>query len=246
MATLQIHVIEEHPSHRNDLEMMLREMEYQHISLFTDIPTAQAAIAQKQPDLVILNVFFDDKPTGLQLATKLKEQQIPVILVTSSNDRAVYDQAALNLPDAYLVRPFESLNLQSAIERTFIQRSNPVFLDQIVKKWHKQQLIKDYLFVRKNTSLVKLRIKEIEFIEADGNYCYLHHNDKRYAVRSSLRSLKELLFNSPFLQINRSSVLNFHKVTEVIFAESVIKTDKRSYTIGNAYRKEIEGWMNRI
>ncbi|PHI18925.1 hypothetical protein CEQ90_15475 [Lewinellaceae bacterium SD302] len=246
MAKLKIYVVEDAPDFRAELEGMLREMGYQNYALFADIESTEAAFAENRPDLVILDIFLGGQPVGLELAASLKERQVPVVFITSSKDRSVYEKAALSLPDAYLVKPFDTLSLQAAIERSFIQRGNPVFIGHVINQWHKQQMIKEYLFVRKNSALVKLCINEINLIEADGNYCYLHYEGKKYAVKSSLRSIKELLLDGPFLQVNRSRIINFKSISEIAFADAIIKTTQGSYTIGNAYRKEIESWINRI
>ena len=53
--------------------------------------------------------------------------------------------------------------------------------------------------MKKGTALIKIPIKDIDFIEADGNYRYIFTEGKQYAVKSSLRFLKSKLEAEGFL-----------------------------------------------
>lgn len=246
MAPLKLLIVEDDISFRIELEMMLKEMGYVEMRFAADKHTAESFIRADRPDLVISDIFLSTEQEGVDLAKDLLLKQIPVILITSSKDEDVYAQAQAALPVAYLVKPFDRLSLQSAIERTLIQVGNQVFLGHIIQQWHKQKVIKDHVFVRHNSILIKVHIKEIDQVTADGNYCYLFVDQRKFAVKSSLKALKELLREQPFLQVNRSTIVNFHRIQEVNFSESSLKITDKEIQIGSTYRAEIKNWMNRL
>lgn len=246
MSALHVLIVEDDPSFALELEMMLREMGYESIAKATTLLAAQQALKRQRPDLVISDIFLSNEKEGIIFARELLLIQIPVILITSSQEQATYNEARAALPAAYLVKPFDRLSLQAAIERTFVQQGNPVFLSQILQKWHRTQFIKDHIFVRKSGALVKLTVEHIDHVEADGNYCYLFERGKKFAVKSSLKAIKSLLSGGPFLQVNRSTLINFNQIREVNFSDNLVVMNDGETVIGNTYRKEIEGWMNRL
>lgn len=246
MAPLKLLIVEDDFSYRLELEMMLKEMGYTEPFLASDKETAESIVTAERPDLVIADIFLTNEQDGVELAKDLLLKQIPVILITSSREEGVYSQAQAALPVAYLVKPFDRFSLQSAIERTFIQRGNPVYIGQIIQQWHKQKLIKDHLFIRHNSILIKVDVKSIDYVTADGNYCYLFAGQRKFAVKSSLKALRELLTDEPFLQVNRSTLVNFYRIQEVNFSENTIKIIDKDLKIGNTYREEISSWMNRL
>jgi len=226
--------------------MMLKQMGYEAVVTVRSLSAAQQQVKQRRPDLVISDIFMPDEQDGITFARELLTDQIPVILITSSKDQRVYENARATLPVAYLVKPFDQLSLQAAIERTFIQRGHPVFITQILQKWHQQRLVREHIFVRRSSALIKIAVKDIDYVEADGNYCYLYESQKKFAVKSSLKAIKSLLASGPFLQVNRSNLVNFHRIREISFSDGVVRLGDRELTIGNAYRAEIDAWMNRL
>ncbi len=110
------------------------------------------------------------------------------------------------------------------------------------------QAVEEHLFVRHNGALVKLAIKDITHITADGNYCYIMLSEgRKYAVKNSLKAFKEHLVNQAFLQSSRGQLVNFTHVDEVNFAQaSLLLYGGVSLPIGNAYRKEVESWINKV
>ena len=109
-------------------------------------------------------------------------------------------------------------------------------------------VVSDHLFVRHNGTFVNLSIAEITHISADGNYCYVHLSENRkYAVKNSLKAFKEHLSEQAFLQASRGQLINFTHIREVNFARAhILISDGLTLPIGNAYRKEVEQWINRV
>ncbi|MEL6274677.1 MAG: response regulator transcription factor [Bacteroidota bacterium] len=246
MAPVEILIVEDDPSYALELEMMLQRMGYQFAGLATNLQEAREKIASRRPDLVISDIFLSQSNDGISLAKELLHKQIPTILITSSTGQDVYNEAKPALPTAYLVKPFDQLTLQAAIERVFILQGKPVFIAQVLHQWHRDQLVKDHIFVRRGAALLKLRVTDIDYVKADRNYCYLHSGAGRFALKCTLKSLKAVLATAPFLQVNRGTLVNFHRLDSVNFTENTITLGEVTFPIGNTYRSEITSWMNRL
>ena len=82
--------------------------------------TGQQAIEQagsKQPDVVIMDITLKGKMDGIEAASRIRERfGIPVIYLTAYGDEETRKRAEDTGPVAYLVKTFEDVGLQSAIE----------------------------------------------------------------------------------------------------------------------------------
>ena len=57
--------------------------------------------------------------------------------------------------------------------------------------------------------------KDIDWIEAEGNYICLHVGNRDYELRETLAALEERLNPSEFLRIHRSTIVNIHRIKEI-------------------------------
>lgn len=74
--------------------------------------TARAAVAAARPDVVLLDVHLGSEQSD-GLLQELREQSIPVVLVTGSADAGSYRDRA----DAVLAKPFEPVDLVATARR---------------------------------------------------------------------------------------------------------------------------------
>jgi len=83
--------------------------------------TGQEAIEQageKQPDVVIMDITLKGKMDGIEAASRIRERfGIPVIYLTAYDDEETRKRAGATNPVAYLVKVFEDVDLQLAIEK---------------------------------------------------------------------------------------------------------------------------------
>jgi CheY-like chemotaxis protein len=83
--------------------------------------TGQEAIEQaeaKQPDVVIMDITLKGKMDGIEAASRIRERfGIPVIYLTAYDDEETRKRAGATDPVAYLVKIFEDVDLQFAIEK---------------------------------------------------------------------------------------------------------------------------------
>ncbi|MGL5889598.1 MAG: LytR/AlgR family response regulator transcription factor, partial [Bacteroidia bacterium] len=92
----------------------------------------------------------------------------------------------------------------------------------------------DFVFIRSQNQLIKIKLDEILFIQALGDYITIHTTDKRYTVHMTLRGVEEKLPSSRFLRIHRSWVAAINHIDSV--EENVAKIGSHSIPIGEQYR----------
>ncbi len=73
--------------------------------------------AKNRPDLALLDIRLGDGMDGIETATKLRERLgIPIIYLTANVDDETIQRAKITEPYGYLIKPFEEIELPTAIE----------------------------------------------------------------------------------------------------------------------------------
>jgi DNA-binding NarL/FixJ family response regulator len=80
-------------------------------------------VREEKPDLILMNIALDGALDGIETAEILSAKyDIPVIYLATYNDRKVLQRAKITEPYGYLIKPFDSREIEIAIEMAFIKR----------------------------------------------------------------------------------------------------------------------------
>ncbi|BDX04891.1 LytR/AlgR family response regulator transcription factor [Planctobacterium marinum] len=80
--------------------------------------------------------------------------------------------------------------------------------------------IKQHLLVKKLGKEFLVKIEDIEWLEACGNYVNLHVAGRAYPYRGTMKSLEEQLDSDKFLRVHRSYMVNYNQVQSIEPLES--------------------------
>lgn len=94
-------------------------------------------------------------------------------------------------------------------------------------------------FVRSQNVLVRVKVKDIRYIHADGNYCYLFTKHKKYAIKLSLTRLMDRLPNNEFLRIHKSYIVQLKDVNKIDLGSNSLLLEDVHIPIGRAYRSDL-------
>lgn len=85
-----------------------------------NVPSGEAALqkaTETQPDLVLMDIKLQGKVDGIEAAAYIhRHLKIPVVYLTAYTDSDTLSRAKLTEPYGYILKPFESRDLRSAIE----------------------------------------------------------------------------------------------------------------------------------
>lgn len=110
-------VVEDESIVAKDIQNTLTRLGYYVPATASSALTAFDKIDEFKPDLVFLDIKLKGEIDGIQIAERIKtEYDIPVIFLTSFVDKATLDRAKVTEPYAYLVKPYNEPDLQSAVE----------------------------------------------------------------------------------------------------------------------------------
>jgi len=97
--------------------------------------------------------------------------------------------------------------------------------------------MKDNIFVRSNSVLVKVNQQDIHFINAEGNYCIVNTlGGKKYAVKISLTSFMDQLNPEDFAQVHRGYIVQLNLIDSVDTVNSMLSVSGLEIPIGRKFR----------
>lgn len=121
MNSALIYVIEDEPSIAEVVSLYLRRAGYQ-VTVFADGKSAMDKLAQKQPDLIVLDLMLP-KVDGLTITRWLRDRSdVPIIMLTARRDEADRIAGLEMGADDYVVKPFSPQELVSRI-RAVLRRT---------------------------------------------------------------------------------------------------------------------------
>jgi two-component system LytT family response regulator len=191
-------------------------------------------LKREKIDLVFLDVEMPGM-TGIELVKNLEVRPI-IILITSKKDYAV-EAFELNVAD-YIIKPVSLSRFMTAVDRAkelFAGRDSKVEMNEKEK---------DFIFVRSNSLLTKVRIKDIIYVQALGDYVNIFTNEKRLTVHITLKGLEEKLPSDKFYRLHRSYLTSLHHIDNI--EEGTAYIGKHPLPIGEQYKKELLRKINLI
>ena len=238
MGAINVLVIEDNALESELLVETLTNHDYAIVGIATNYKDALTLFYSKSPDIVIIDVFLDGNPEGITFAetiTSPPNTPKPFVFLTSSKDRHIFDRAKLTHPYAYLLKPFNELEVLYAIEMAMEK-----FYNQPTALTAQDQSVisnEEYLFIKKNRSLVKVFIADISHIEVEDRYCNVYTDSGRFVVLTSLVKMIDLLDKFGFLRTHRNYLVNKQLITEINLSENYVVVGKeRKIPLSESYK----------
>ncbi|HEY8895409.1 MAG TPA: sigma 54-interacting response regulator [Niastella sp.] len=100
----------------NDLRLILQQAGYKIMGIAVSCEEAQEKIKKDKPDLVLLDIQLNGKLSGIDLAWKLKEDNIAFLYLSAYSSQKIMEEAKTTEPYGFLVKPFREKDLLAALE----------------------------------------------------------------------------------------------------------------------------------
>lgn len=217
-----------------DLKEILEELGYEVCGIAISSREALALIEEKAPDLALLDIQLKGGKDGIELAAEINANfHLPFIMLTSHADIQTINRVKDVNPYGYLVKPFNEKEIFAGIELAMSNFSK----DRPIKKEEDSMqdfILSDSLFIRTNGMLVKIKLQNIIYLEADANYTQVFTKDKKFVIRATLKDLEGKLDKNRFVRIHKSFLINLGEI-ESIQAESVYISGKEIPISRNQY-----------
>jgi len=185
-------------------------------------------------ELIFLDIEMPEM-SGMDFMESVRNR--PQVIIFSSKDQYAVDSYNYDVTD-YLLKPVSY--------KRFLQS-----VDKAMKRSHDQSL--DFLggneiFIKKNSTLVRLKYDEILWIEALENYVIFNTFKDKYTIHFTMKAIEQKLPARRFTRVHRSYIVNTSRI-EVIEDNSVIvRTEEapKSIPIGKSYKEKLMKDINLI
>ncbi len=243
MPVIKILAVEDEELHADLLRMHLDKLDYQLIALLDDAKDVLSVIRATKPDVVLMDIVLNGVMNGIELASRINEvADVPVIYLTSHRDMETFQAAKKTFPESYLTKPYDTFQLQSAIELAIL-KNQQVARPPISK--HSESGA-DSLFVKEGTALSKVSFSDILYVQAFDKYCYVHTAEKKFLMGSTLKAVSANLPVDTFIQVHRSYIINLSKVEKIVPAESTLLLAGKPIPVSRAYKTNVFSHFNII
>jgi DNA-binding LytR/AlgR family response regulator len=202
--------------------------------IFGDSVSARNSLMSKSDvDLIFLDIEMPEMD-GFDFLSSL--QNPPSIIVVSASENHAFKAFDFNVVD-YLLKPVSYSRFCKAVEkmmRMSTGRSTPSAAGE------------EEIFIKKASSLVRLKLKEILYIEALENYVNVMTLDEKYTIHFTMRAIESQLPSSLFIRIHRSYMVNKSAIRSISENSLVITMGNTSRTlpVGKSFREAILNDIN--
>ncbi len=165
------------------------------------------AIEQYKPDLVFLDVMMPVMD-GITMLEHIPSPEFDVIFISLSEKFAI--QAIRMSALDYLVKPFKTEELVSAIKR-FYEKRSPGARERLKNFLHNVHANDDEQKLALNTAngIKFIPINEIIYCKAQGSYTGIYLiNGKTELASRALHEFEEILSEKQFIRIHKSHMVN--------------------------------------
>jgi len=154
---------------------------------------------------------------GIRVAEQLRDPRPIIVFVTAFDQHAVraFDVHAMD----YVLKPFEPERLFAAVDRasaaTQQARREPADWKAMLAELRAAPAWLDRVAIRLGDRIYYVRLRDVDWIEAEGNYVRLHIGTQSHLLRRAVRQLTEELDQTQFARIHRSAIVNIDRISEL-------------------------------
>jgi DNA-binding LytR/AlgR family response regulator len=252
MEKLNIFIVEDESIVAKDIQNSLTKLGYNVVGIANNGTDAIERITELVPDLVLMDIMIKGDLTGIDVSEKIKEKiSVPIIFLTAYADEGTLAKAKITEPYGYILKPFKEIDLHSTIEMAVYKHEKDAavlkerdLLYAMVE--NKDDANKDILFVKANSRLVKVHLKDIYFVEALKDYVIINTQNTRYTVHSTMKEIDKKLGNVEFARIHRSFIARLDKIQSIDSQNVILENDKKVIPVGGSYREELMQKLNTL
>ena len=225
-------IVDDNKLARTAMKQLASHVEQLHVAGECSSAMEAYNFLQKEKiDLLLLDIEMPGM-SGLELTRNLGKKRPVIIFTTVKKDYAV-EAFELNVAD-YLIKPVQPARFIQAIEKA----------REIADSNHRELQVSDteFVFIRDNGILKRIKTEDILFLEAMGYYVKLNTPQKFHAIHTTLKALEEKLPAGKFMRVHRSYIVALDKIESI--EDGTIIINKNAIPVADAYRSALNNKLN--
>lgn len=262
MTKIRALVVDDEPIARARVVSLLeRETDIEVVGECSNGRQAVSAIATTNPDLLFLDIQMPEGD-GLDLARTLRSPGAPAVVFVTAFDEYALQAFEVHALD-YLLKPFSAERFRSALgharEHMSHRRKHPNLSEPppaTLPAANPSAQAREAGSGRRNRLMIKsggrihfVRMSDIDWCEADGNYVRVHVGPQEHLVRDTMAHLESELDPQQFVRIHRSTIVNVDRIQEMQSSFNgeyvvLLRTGTR-LTLSRSYRDAIQARLGK-
>lgn len=266
-AAVRAVIIDDEPAARRGVRLLLsRDSEIEIVGEAGDGIEAVELIRRERPELAFLDVQMPGFDGFEVLRQAGDAAPAAVVFVTAYDEHALraFEVHAID----YVLKPYEDARFHSAVERA---KAGLRGLDAKALAARLAQLLQfverttgesapaqdsttaaersDRILLKSSGEIYFLKVDEIDWIEAEGDYMKFHVAGKAHLLRETMARLEARLDPERFIRIHRSTIVNIDRVRKLIPAfagdYAVVLADGTKLRLSRGYQERMQAVMDK-
>ncbi|SMO44208.1 two component transcriptional regulator, LytTR family [Chryseobacterium rhizoplanae] len=201
------------------------------IDEFSNAINAYNYLQSNPVDLIFLDIEMPEM-TGIELTKTLSGKDTIIIFTTSKKEYAL-EAFELNIAD-YLLKPIMPARFLQAVSKA------QTILES--RKENVEVTRDEFLFVRDSNITRRLKLDDIFYAEAMGDYVKFYTKEKMFAIHGKMKTAEERLPKDHFIRVHRSYIVSVSKIDTL--QDGGIMINGKFIPVADAYRKALNTRMN--
>ncbi len=257
MQPIRVLIVDDEPLALEVLETYIQKIpSLQLVARCSHAIEAFEAIRRQPIDLMLLDIQMP-QITGIDFIKTLSNP--PRVIFTTAYSHYALESYELNAVD-YLLKPISFERFFKAIQKaaSLIQAptqasaaeesasSNPETTEgqNLASSRGAAGTEKsDFIFVKSDKKLLKIRLEDIYFIEGLKDYVMIYTPTGRVVTLQTMKSLEEKLPQTQFVRVHRSFIVGLRHI-EMMEGNQIV-VDKKEIPIGKNYKDELVELLNK-
>lgn len=220
-------IVDDEPLARRNLRLLLEsDPQIEILGECRNGKEAVKAIESMRPDLIFLDIQMPEMD-GFDVLERVGAEHVQAIVFVTAFDQYALKAFEVHALD-YLLKPYDDLRFTQALQRaksqietreiTKVSKRLLALLEERESQKVSSTRRTTYLtrlMIKLANRVVLLRVDEIDWIEADGNYAKLHVGKKAHLLREKMQDLETQLDPERFVRIHRSIIVNLERIKEL-------------------------------
>ena len=245
MAKINVLVVEDESIVSKDIQHSLKKLGYNVVGAASTGEKAIELALSALPDIILMDIMLKGQMNGIEAADEIRKTcSIPVIFLTAYADESTLSKAKITEPYGYILKPFKEIDLHTTIEMAIYKHGRE---QEVVKERdllfslveNKDSTQSDYIFVKSNSKLIKLKNEEIYYIEALKDYVVIHTTDARFTIHSTMKEIERKMGNDEFVRVHRSFIVRLDKIATIEYPNLTLEDIDKLIPIGGSYRDDL-------
>ncbi len=252
---LRVVIVDDESLARDGLrELLSADAEIEIVEECADGFEAVEALRSARPDIVFLDIQMPEL-NGFDVVREVGAERMPVVIFITAYDEFALRAFDVNALD-YLLKPVDPKRFRIALDRarSVIEARSTLMVNQKLVRLLEDMKVGsgflDRLSVKSSGKITFIKTKDIDWIDADGDYVCVNAQGKKHLIRGRISDLQQRLDPRQFARIHRSIIVNIERIQELeplFYGEYTVKLHNGSkLTLSRSYREKLFSLLNHI